>query len=149
MSYDQTTTLASSSSARPLLPSYDEALASEDTPSLYNSNDENQSLLQDYPKTSHTDTNVVVDIYEQERAVPGELSAPPAYSLSDASYERSTEGVVSHDPKINQDVESLHRFFLAHNDMPEMAITIHGTRSLYEMNIDWSAINWSCLWKFN
>ena len=129
MSYDQTTTLASSSSTRPLLPSYDEALASEDTPSLYNSIGENQSLIQaDYSKTSHTDTNVVVDIYGQESAVADELSAPPAYSLSDASYERSTKGVVSYDPKINQEVESLHRFFLAHNDMPEMAITVHGTR---------------------
>ncbi|CAG8477838.1 4620_t:CDS:2 [Paraglomus occultum] len=119
MSYDQTTTLASSS-ARPLLPSYDEALASED-------DGENQSLLQtDYSKTSYTDTNVVVDIHGQENAMTDEFSAPPAYSLSDASYERSNEGVVSHDSKINKDIESLHRFFLAHNDMPEMAITIHG-----------------------
>ncbi|CAG8600980.1 28736_t:CDS:2 [Gigaspora margarita] len=54
------------------------------------------------------------------------LPPPPEYSLSDASYKTSAEGVTSFDFKLNRDAESLYRFFVARNDKPQMAITIMG-----------------------
>jgi hypothetical protein len=135
MSYERTEILPSSSVRPP--PSYDEALglsapnlSPAGMPLVDDSIGENQPLLQtDNLKRSRADA-VVVDIYEDGNVLTEESFEPPEYSLSDASYERSTEGVVSYDPKINQEAESLHRFFLAHNDKPEMAVIIHGTRNL-------------------
>lgn len=67
-----------------------------------------------------------------ERSIPGVhygndgIPPPPEYSLSDAIYERDINGVTSQDPKLNSEPESLLRFFMEHNDKPEMAIKIHG-----------------------
>ncbi|CAB4397525.1 hypothetical protein RhiirA5_448939 [Rhizophagus irregularis] len=67
-----------------------------------------------------------------ERSIPGVhygndgIPPPPEYSLSDAIYERDINGVTSHDPKLNSEPESLLRFFMEHNDKPEMAIKVHG-----------------------
>lgn len=51
---------------------------------------------------------------------------PPEYTISDAEFETSDQGVTSLDSKINNEVESLYRFFIAHNDRPRMAVKIHG-----------------------
>ncbi|CAG8585513.1 10672_t:CDS:2 [Ambispora gerdemannii] len=51
---------------------------------------------------------------------------PPGYSLSDATFERTQEGVFSDDDKLNKESESLFRFFQAHNDKPQMAVSILG-----------------------
>ncbi|KAF0532007.1 putative abc transporter protein [Gigaspora margarita] len=59
-------------------------------------------------------------------SAPALLPPPPEYSLSDASYKTSAEGVTSFDFKLNRDAESLYRFFVARNDKPQMAITIMG-----------------------
>ncbi|GBC10637.1 hypothetical protein RclHR1_00980014 [Rhizophagus clarus] len=67
-----------------------------------------------------------------ERSISGvhygndEIPSPPEYTLSDAIYKRDIDGVTSHDPKLNSEPESLLRFFMEHNDKPEMAIKIHG-----------------------
>ncbi|RHZ77661.1 hypothetical protein Glove_174g63 [Diversispora epigaea] len=59
---------------------------------------------------------------------------PPEYTVSDAEFETSDQGVTSLDSKINIEVEPLHRFFIAHNDKPQMAIKIHGYHTNYESN---------------
>ncbi|GBC10639.1 hypothetical protein RclHR1_00980016 [Rhizophagus clarus] len=67
-----------------------------------------------------------------ERSISGvhfgndEIPPPPEYTLSDAIYKKDVNGVTSHDPKLNSEPESLLRFFMEHNDKPEMAIKIHG-----------------------
>nr|CAG8528734.1 1375_t:CDS:2 [Entrophospora candida] len=54
------------------------------------------------------------------------MLSPPEYTVSDINFERSPEGVVSCDSKLNREPESLYRFIIEHNDKPEMAIKIHG-----------------------
>ncbi|CAI2178534.1 16962_t:CDS:2 [Funneliformis geosporum] len=61
-------------------------------------------------------------VYGENDGIP----PPPEYTLSDATYERNINGITSHDPKLNSEPESLLRFFMEHNDKPEMAIKIHG-----------------------
>ncbi|CAG8442671.1 12304_t:CDS:2 [Acaulospora morrowiae] len=56
-------------------------------------------------------------------------SPPPKYTISDAEFQVSDNGVTSSDPKLNREAESLYRFFIAHNDKPQMAISIHGYHS--------------------
>ncbi|CAG8515905.1 8747_t:CDS:2 [Funneliformis caledonium] len=64
----------------------------------------------------------VFGVYGENDGIP----PPPEYTLSDATYERNINGITSHDPKLNSEPESLLRFFMGHNDKPEMAIKIHG-----------------------
>ncbi|CAG8642432.1 13575_t:CDS:2, partial [Acaulospora colombiana] len=61
-----------------------------------------------------------------------ETSSPPEYTMSDANFHVSDRGVTSSDPKLNNEAESLYRFFIAHNNKPQMAVSIHGYHSEWQ-----------------
>jgi hypothetical protein len=91
--------------------------------------------IQDLGGTSSSVSNFIPIL--NERSIPevhygnDGIPPPPEYSLSDATYERDINGVTSQDPKLNSEPESLLRFFMEHNDKPEMAIKIHGNYEQY------------------
>ncbi|CAG8675336.1 5762_t:CDS:2 [Dentiscutata heterogama] len=106
----------------PLLP--DNTTGSSTDKSNHISNKGNQYNHDDNSSTNRTITSSV------GTSVPAMMPPLPEYSLSDASYKTSTEGVTSFDHKLNTDAESLYRFFVARNDKPQMAITGYHTESI-------------------
>ncbi|CAG8695533.1 7520_t:CDS:2, partial [Ambispora leptoticha] len=107
---------SSSSSSRLPPPSYEAAISGPELPS--------RVVLSNAASGHASELNqVVVDSpsNDQQPQLP-----PPEYSLSDANFKRTQEGVCSDDDKLNKESESLLRFFQAHNDKPQMAVSILG-----------------------
>ncbi|CAG8577382.1 3659_t:CDS:2 [Diversispora eburnea] len=88
----------------------------------------NFECIEDVPLLNQFDVNN----YNIGSSSDHNCNLPPEYTVSDAEFETSDQGVTSLDSKINSEVESLHRFFIAHNDKPQMAIKIHGYYTNYE-----------------
>ncbi|CAG8517957.1 5475_t:CDS:2 [Gigaspora rosea] len=115
-----------------VLPEENQEIVSEHTPLLIdNTTDSDIDKSNHISNKSHQNNNdgnssTNRTITSIGTSAPAMLPPPPEYSLSDASYKTSAEGVTSFDYKLNRDAESLYRFFVARNDKPQMAITIMG-----------------------
>ncbi|KAG9307641.1 hypothetical protein G9A89_023206 [Geosiphon pyriformis] len=145
----ESSTISEGRSSRLLPPSYEEAIFNGENPSRVvvspvarfetpvgleqvfidsqGDNSEGVPLLNKGDKNSESIESISNKPYIHSQDATGQiLPPPPSYTISDASFERTKQGVSSDDEKLNIELEALLRFFEAHNDKPEMAVSIRG-----------------------
>ncbi|OBZ91470.1 hypothetical protein A0J61_00437 [Choanephora cucurbitarum] len=74
---------------------------------------------------SNQDTVPLLSNHDDDLSFQGR-PLPPGYSVHNAAYKTTTDGVVSRDKHINEDGEALVRFLYQHNTPPRLIIHFHG-----------------------